>query len=54
MDSIMIKKDGTLVRQEGFDDNIKEIKIKKLSEYLSYELILEEGVNLEDIINILL
>jgi len=54
MDSITIKKNGTLIKKEGFDKNVKETEIKKLSEYLSYELILEEGVNLEDIITILL
>jgi len=54
MESIIIKKDGTLIKREGFEEDVKEIEIKKLSEYLSYEIILEEGVNLENIVDILL
>lgn len=51
---IKIKKDCSLLKIEGFDEDVKEKTVKKLSQYLSYECTIEEGVTIETIINVIL
>ena len=51
---VIIKKDGKIFTKERFKKDAKEKEIKKLYKHLSYELILEEGVTLELLINIIL